>query len=139
MQTYINKSKTQKQYNAQADHQIPTSVIRPNNIFFAVKEALQAKKAAAQRQGDFSTFSLESGISPEQFRSQKYELPNFKPSTGGGLFDVKYNPYNGRLEVKMKINFQFLAGSILDFPTAKASDLIWDKTQQDAWKKSISK
>ncbi|NJO03747.1 MAG: DUF4157 domain-containing protein [Bacteroidia bacterium] len=79
MQTHINKSKTQKQRNAQADPQRPTSVIRPNNIFFAVKEALQAKKVAAQMQAKEEELQMKQnptqmqGLEEEEMMQGKFE------------------------------------------------------------------
>jgi len=70
-----------------------------------------------------------------EFRAKKYELKNHHPPTGRGLFDIKYNPYNGRLEIKVRIKFNFIDGSATDFPLAKANHLKWTASEKKSWQK----
>lgn len=48
------------------------------------------------------------------FMSKEYSLKNFHPDTGRGLFDAKYNPASGNLDITVRICFKFLPGNPAD-------------------------
>lgn len=48
------------------------------------------------------------------FMGRTYSEPNVKPSTGGGIFGVDYDPSAGRMDVTVRIAFEFVDGFILN-------------------------
>ena len=44
------------------------------------------------------------------FMAHSWGKENFKPSTGGGLFDVAYDPRAGEMVVTVRIAFKFSTG-----------------------------
>jgi outer membrane protein OmpA-like peptidoglycan-associated protein len=82
------------------------------------------------------------------FMSHHWAKESFKPSTGGGLFDVDYDPAAGAMVVTVRIAFKFATGNVLD-PTwfaaiggmagfaargYKAEDFIWTDDEKTKWR-----
>ena len=82
------------------------------------------------------------------FMSHHWSKESFKPSTGGGLFDVDYDPRAGEMVATVRIAFKFTTGNLLD-PTwfaaigglaafaargFKAEDFIWTDEEKTTWR-----
>ncbi|NMM47263.1 eCIS core domain-containing protein [Marinigracilibium pacificum] len=70
----------------------------------------------------------------KEFRSKVYSKTNFSPATGKGLFDVSLNPSNGRLEIKIIVNFNFVNGTSADFAGLSGQSKNWTETEKKSWK-----
>jgi outer membrane protein OmpA-like peptidoglycan-associated protein len=84
------------------------------------------------------------------FMSHHWSKESFKPSTGGGLFDVDYDPAAGEMVATVRIAFKFQTGNIMNpkWLTAiggfaalatkgfKAEDFIWTEEEKTAWRTS---
>ncbi|MDX6630127.1 MAG: hypothetical protein QOH00_2373 [Gaiellales bacterium] len=82
------------------------------------------------------------------FMSHRWSKESFKPTTGGGLFDVDYDPAGGEMIATVRIAFKFTTGNPLD-PTwfaaigglagfaargFKAEDFIWTEDEKTKWR-----
>jgi outer membrane protein OmpA-like peptidoglycan-associated protein len=80
--------------------------------------------------------------------SHRWSKESFKPTTGGGLFDVDYDPAGGEMIATVRIAFKFTTGNPLD-PTwfaaigglagfaargFKAEDFIWTEDEKTKWR-----
>ncbi len=82
------------------------------------------------------------------FMAHSWGKENFKPSTGGGLFDVAYDPRAGEMVVTVRIAFKFSTGNPFDpewFAAIggmagwvgkgwKAEDFIWKDDEKTTWR-----
>lgn len=69
----------------------------------------------------------------KEFQSKTYSQTNFSPSTGSGLFDVSLNPINGRLEVKVKVNMNYIDGSAASFTGLTGQSATWTDAEKTKW------
>ncbi|MGD9573089.1 MAG: OmpA family protein [Thermoleophilia bacterium] len=81
------------------------------------------------------------------FMSMSYIFKDVKPTTGGGLFDMAYEPTTGEMIVTVKVCFDFTNGNIFDPAWLAAigglaevfrrgytwQDFIWTKDEETAW------
>lgn len=74
----------------------------------------------------------------KEFRSTKHEESNFIPSTNRGLFDVSLNPINGRLEIRLKVGFNFKDGPAAAFAKFKGVSEKWSEAEKKSWKKKYT-
>jgi hypothetical protein len=70
----------------------------------------------------------------KEFQSKTYSKNNIVPSTGIGLFNASLNPVNGRLEIKVNVNFNFVDGSAASFAGLKGQSNTWSKEEKLKWK-----
>lgn len=85
-------------------------------------------------------FQVKADLPPEidnnTFSSGTYNETNYSPPTGLGLFDVNLNPRNGRLEILVKVNFDFEDGDPIKFVGQGANAHKWSSSEKDEWKTS---
>ncbi|GAA6616024.1 DUF4157 domain-containing protein [Scytonema sp. NUACC26] len=81
---------------------------------------------------DYQDALKESG----KFIAKTYASKNFQPTTGLGMFDAIYTPGSDRtLQIICKCKFNFVNGSVRDFPKAYKGELTWnDRSEKDDWK-----
>jgi hypothetical protein len=70
----------------------------------------------------------------EEFMKQEFLGPAWRPSTGLGIFDVRYEPKNGRLTITVNCKFWFKHGKPADFEDEEEGDHTWQPAEILKWK-----
>ena len=136
----------QKQGRVQPNAQVQAKGLPLNNDAGLEKEADVMGEKAMQNQVSPSSQRLTIGqknsqvhqLQPspsDQYLAGNYQQSNFVPATGLGLFDVHLNPKSGRLEIKVKVSYNFKNGVAANF--ANAADAVWTRAEKNKWKNSF--
>lgn len=94
---------------------------------------IKLNNSAASYQLKLSDF-FKSKTPKEKFLDKKFAKKNHTPSTGLGLFDAEYQPKTGKLNIILRVNFNFQDLGAYESQATKKEDAYWTDEQKKAWK-----
>lgn len=122
--------KLQRQRMTQLQAKATGSTVQRFNIL----ESLGLKKPKPKAKTPMVGFDHQNA-SPERrsFNNDKFVLKDHVPATGGGKFDVNFDPQSGEMVMTMRIHFNFEDSSAYATDAVDPKDVVWTKSQKSDW------